>query len=305
MRISQIPVDQAHWHELRSKNINSTEVAALFGLSPYLTEFELWHRKKEGVIESGELAGRPLWGTRLQDAIAKGLAEDHEWMIRRMNEYIYDPELRMGSSFDFEIFDARDGFQGLLEIKNVDSLAFKNGWIADDRGIEAPSYIEIQLQHQLEVSKKSYGYIGALVGGNQPATILRKRNDDVVYKITEKVAAFWKSIDENNPPSPDFSRDSQFIAKLYGYAEAGAVLDATNSEQVTMLASMYRQISESIKDLEAKKAEAKAEMLALIGDASKTIGNGFTISSGMVKESVVQEHVRAARRDFRINWRSK
>ena len=41
--------DEKTWLELRRRNINLSEVAALFGMSPYLTEYELWN------IKAGEL----------------------------------------------------------------------------------------------------------------------------------------------------------------------------------------------------------------------------------------------------------
>ena len=38
------------WLQQRAKDVTSTEVSALFGLSPYMTEFELWHRKANAEI---------------------------------------------------------------------------------------------------------------------------------------------------------------------------------------------------------------------------------------------------------------
>ena len=40
---------EQEWLDLRKKDITSTDVAALFNLSPYKTEFELYHEKLSGV----------------------------------------------------------------------------------------------------------------------------------------------------------------------------------------------------------------------------------------------------------------
>jgi predicted phage-related endonuclease len=53
-RITTTPNDKNHWLELRSQNINSTESACLFGISPYITEFELYHRKQTKEIARAE-----------------------------------------------------------------------------------------------------------------------------------------------------------------------------------------------------------------------------------------------------------
>ena len=115
--------DKDHWLDLKSKDISSTEVAALFGLSPYLTKFELWHRKKTGSILSIEENERMKWGSRLEPAIAEGIGIDNGWDVAPFKNYMTIPELRLGSSFDYVI----GSNESLLEIKNVDNLIFKDG----------------------------------------------------------------------------------------------------------------------------------------------------------------------------------
>jgi predicted phage-related endonuclease len=97
------PENEAAWHALRCLDVTSTESAALFGMSPYATAFEIWHRKREATPLVIEAEGRMLWGQRLQDVIARGVAEDYGVKVRKMTGYQRIEEIRMGSSFDFEI----------------------------------------------------------------------------------------------------------------------------------------------------------------------------------------------------------
>lgn len=304
------PTDKNHWLECRTKDITSTEVAALFGLSPYITEFELWHRKKEGVVAKFEENERMKWGTALQDAIALEVAKEQRWTIRRMDEYMRDKELRAGSSFDFSIEEVIDAdpavvpdCSGLLEIKNVDSLAFRDGWIEDDAGnIEAPLHIEIQVQHQLMVSGRAYAYIGALVGGNKLVLIKREPNPKIFASITAKISAFWKSIASNIPPAANFERDAEFISKLYGYAETGKIVYC--GPEMTTMAREYKRLGDIAKDADTARKALKAQMLTAIGDAEKAEGEGFKISASMVSGGPVS-YVREGYRDFRITWKKE
>ena len=66
--------DKEHWLALRSVDVTSTEVSALFGANQYLTKYELWHRKKAGKVVKIEENNFMKWGTRLQDSIAAGIA---------------------------------------------------------------------------------------------------------------------------------------------------------------------------------------------------------------------------------------
>jgi putative phage-type endonuclease len=303
------PTDQKHWLELRIKDITSTEVSALFGLSPYCTKFELWHRKKRGDVVSIEENQRMRWGQLLQNSIAEGIAKDNNWKIRPMTEYIRDPLLRAGSSFDFEVTgttlpdeDEALNIRAILEIKNVDGLAFKNGWIVDGEYIEAPAHIELQLQHQMMISGHTIGYIGALVGGNDVKLIKRTLSEDIIRRIKNEIAEFWVSIENNQPPLPNFAADAGFISKLYGFAEPNKIYDATGNEALTAKLARHKELGEKIKELDTERDAIKAEVLITIGDSEKVVGDGFSISAGVVAAA---EYMckRAPYRMFKPTWK--
>lgn len=298
-----IPKSEAEWLEFRKQDITSTEVAALFNLSPYLSEFELWHRKKDGMDSGFEPNDRIKWGQRLQDSIAHGVAEDNGWKVRRMDEYLRVPDLRMGSSFDFSIESCTDDPRiGLLEIKNVDALIFRDQWAVDGDTLEAPSHIEIQVQHQLAVSGRAFAYLAALVGGNRVVLIKRTPDQAIITAIKSKVQAFWKSVDENTPPSPDFHRDAEFISKLYGYAEPGKVFDASSDSEIQTLMERYKALAGQVKTAEDEKDAIKAQILTRVGDAEKVEGSAWSISCGIIGECPVS-YVRKAYRNFKPSYR--
>lgn len=298
-----VPKDEAHWLSLRMQDITSTEIAALFGLSPYMTEFELWHRKKEKLDVVFEENERMKWGTRLQDAIAEGIAKDEGFSVRRMIEYIRIPSLRMGASFDFEIFGEplKPETDGLLEIKNVDGLVFKDGWETEEGKEEAPAHIELQVQYQLAVSGKAYAKIGALVGGNRVLLIHRKPETRIIEAIKARVKEFWRTIEANEPPKPDFTRDLETIARLAGYAEPGKVVEAT--PRINELAASYKEAGALEKAAKEKKDAAKAEMLTLIGDAEKVLCDIGTFSTGLIGPCEIPATTRKGYRMFKPSWK--
>jgi putative phage-type endonuclease len=295
------PKDKADWLEMRTKDITSTEVSALFGLSPYATEFELWNRKKDGAVPEFTETDRMKWGSRLESAIAHGIAEDNGWQIAPFKDYVRLPELKMGSSFDFLISPK----EALLEIKNVDALQFKEKWEIDDDNIEAPPHIEMQLQYQMLVSGVAEGYIAALIGGNQVKLIRREIDDDIAKAIQEKVFNFWESIRRGKAPDPDFKRDHEFITKLHRSSTAGKVLDADSDARILTIAQGYRYAAEQEAQAKEAKAACKAELLTIIGDAEKVLGDGFTISAGTVAPTRVEAYDRAGFRNFRVNFKKE
>jgi putative phage-type endonuclease len=295
---------EREWLQLRTKDITSTEAAALFGLSPYVTPFELWHRKKAGNIVELEPNERMKWGTRLQDSIALGIAEDQAWKVKRRLQYERLPDLRLGSSFDFTILGG-DAGDGLLEIKNVDPLALRDEWIVDGEEVEAPPHIEMQVQHQLLVSGLPYAYIGALVGGNRAVLIRREPAPSVIQSIVTRAEDFWKSLQNGQEPKPNFSRDSAFIAKLYQQVKPGRVVNLEADAELAELASAYKMHGAARDEAEKAREEVKARILMKIGDAEKALGKDFSISAGTVKATRVEAFERAAYRGVRVNFKKK
>lgn len=300
IRETYIPEDHDAWKALRALDLTSTESAALFGVSPYSTKFELFHRKREKQVVELQSNDRMLWGQRLETVIAQGIAEDQGWKIRKMSEYVRMPGLRLGASFDFSVED----LNAHLEVKSVDSLAFKEGWLAEGDDIEAPPHIEIQVQHQMLVSGREQAFIGALVGGNRVVLLERKANPAVQNAIKAQAALFWAQVDKGEAPAPDFTRDSDFICNLYQSTTAGKVIDATEDKTLCSLLDEYRETSEAAKALSLKKDELKARILMAVGDAEKAIGPRFTLSLGLVKGGPVS-YTREQYRMFKPYWKKE
>ena len=279
------PSDQAHWLQLRTQDVTSTESAALFGMSPYVTHFDLWHRKRSGQVPEFKANERMKWGSRLEAAIAAGIAEEMGWTIEPLKTYWRDPDLRIGSSFDFVITNLPEG-PAHLEIKNVDYLAFRGGWLEhDDGSIEAPEHIEMQVQHQMSVSGFARSFIGAFVAGNRFEIIERQRDEDVIRAIRAKVAEFWRTVDAGQEPDPVMPQDAAALIRLNAYAEPGKILDASGDATIAKLLDDYRSAKALAKEHEEDAEIAKALLLEAIGDAEKVLLPGFSISAGMVADS--------------------
>lgn len=286
---------EADWLAHRVNDLTSTDIPALFGLSPYKTHFELWHEKKareRGAFVENE---RMKWGKRLEHTVAQGIADDQGWMIRPMKEYMRLPELRIGSSFDFRIVDGSNGGavhaeldgtdDSILEIKCVDWLAFRDGWTIDEGFIEAPTHIEIQVQHQLLVSGLRRAYIGVMVGGNDIRVIEREADDSVQRGILAAARAFWASIDANCPPDPVMPDDAEAVIRMHQFAEPGKLYDARNDATIASMLQQYHQLGQAEKQAEEDRKVIKAEILQKIGDAEKILIDGFSVSAGLVGPS--------------------
>ena len=275
--------DKQSWLENRLLDVTSTEVSALFNLNPYQTEFELYHQKKDKVVVNIDDNERMMWGRHLEDSIALGFAEKYKMKVEQFDVYMRDPETRMGSSFDYKIVSEKEPM--ILEIKNVDGLAYRKNWIEhDEYNIEPPEHIALQLQHQLEITGYNVGYIVALVGGNTMKVVRSERDPRIGKLLKGKVENFWERIKLGVPPDVDYTRDSQYIMKnLCNQADAGVTLEA--DEDMDKLIDDYNAINREYVSLGKQKDAVKAQILEKSQNASKIVSINGTLSCGMSKES--------------------
>lgn len=310
-------VDEHTWLTARAMDVTSTESPSLFGYGRE-TAFELSCRK-DGKTESRFKPNeRTEIGKEIEAAIAARAARQYGVLIKHKNEYMRIHSARMGSSFDYEVVGISDSViddnrlrqafgsmgPGLLEVKNVDRAVFNSEWSTGEDA-EAPAHIEIQLQHQLEVSEYNWGVIVAFVGGNHIEIILRLRDQAVGAAIRHKIGEFWHKLSRGEYPPITLPEDLGILKQLHGYAEPGKVFDAREDDAVNdwLRAYIAAQVEErSAKD---RKDTAQAKLLQLIGDAERVVAEGATISCGMIAPCEVPAYTRKGYRNWRVTQRKE
>lgn len=290
---------EEQWLAMRREDLTSTESSALFGVSPYNTEYQLYHVKRGEVDGSIEQNERMKWGNRLEAAIAEGIAEDYGLIVEPFKVYMRLAERRIGSSFDYKIVGITDTFDGedetyrdlfrqlgpgLLEIKNVDGFIFRKSWSEEDSEVEAPPHIEFQVQHQMLVSGLQWAVLAPLVNGNTPKPTYRVQSEKVHQGILSKAAAFWKRVDESNPPEPDFYRDGETIGRLL-LDDDDEEVDMSDNQYLAQLCQEEIEASIAKKEAEKEQKAKKAEIMTIIGHHRKVIVGGVNVNAKKVQGS--------------------
>jgi len=280
MKVSSIiPRDEAHWHELRAQHIGGSEVAALFGLSSFMTPFELWHIKK-GNIEAPSLDDndRVFWGNVLEPAIAKGIAELEGWKIRKVHRYLSSVDIPgMGASLDYQIINHPQG-TAPLEIKAVDFLEFRD-WPEENEVKAPPMKYALQVQSQIALLNSTWGTLGALVSGNRPERFFLDRHNGAIKKICGGIEDFWHSIKMGIEPSPDFNKDIAAIEQLYG-PDSDSFEDRTGDEELQGLCAAYIGARDDEKAAAKSKEAVRAQIITRIGTKARVKVDPFTIARG-------------------------
>lgn len=259
----------------RAQHVGAAEVAALFDCSPWLTHFELWHRKK-GTIATPDFAldERMKWGILLEPIILDEACARYGW------EPIETPERLsngngLGGHPDRFVRRIADGKIGCVEAKAVDWLQFKK-W-----GDEPPLNYLLQPQSYCGLGKVEWCAIVALVGGNQLEKHEELFRPGLYVEIERRVAAFWDSVRAGKPPKPDYTRDKDTLSELY--ADAGDTLIDLKGDNLAAIAAAEYQIGAAEEKAgKARKEAAQAELIDKLGEHGVALIDGFTVRATRV-----------------------
>jgi predicted phage-related endonuclease len=276
--------DEAAWLDKRKGYVTSTEVAALYGLSPWRTAFELYHIKR-GAIPEPELEGNFLkFGKILEEPICDMIRIDNpSWAIEAYPVFAFDDEDRIGSSFDRVV--TIDGKPYLLEIKSISHSEYKNKFVEHTpEDIEASPQYEIQLQTELEVDDRFGAAIMAIfiLDTRQLRYIIRERDREMGAELRKAVRQFW---DLTKPPEPEWARDKSLIAKLCLGVDQNNIIDATENVEITELAAQYKAEKQLEKQSKENADTAYAKLLYAMGEARYAWTKYHKITRSSVKGS--------------------
>jgi predicted phage-related endonuclease len=270
----------------RAQHVGASEASALFGCNPWLTEYELWHRKA-GNIATPEFnalrhdgtpeSERIYWGVRLEAAIIEAAKE-------RFGYTDYppaDPPLTNGKGLgghpDRRVI-CPDRGRGIIETKMVDWLEFKK-W-----GAEPPTHYLVQANGYAGLDGVAWFDILVLVGGNKLERFKYEFRPKLYAETERRVEAFWRSIRENRPPKPDFTRDGDVIAELYTPG-TDAVVDLRGDNLAMSAALEWLQADAETKRWADLREAARAELMDKLGEAGVGLLDGITIKAPTVAAS--------------------
>lgn len=182
------------WMEERRLGVGASEIAVLFGLSPWQNLQELWSEKVNGCsYEPGSELFH--WGHTMEPVIAAEFARrenvevDHPPTAIMVGE---KPHYR--ASLDRVVIE--DGVPvAALELKNLNESRHAE-YRADGPSI---GYL-LQVQYQMMVAELEYGYLAVLFGGQRFGAWRILASPSIQREIRRRVDLFWTYVESKTPP---------------------------------------------------------------------------------------------------------
>ena len=270
-------MDRDRWLECRMHGpkgdieyaVGGSDVATIFGISPWTTPLELW-RIKKGLMKPSTSTNEDQkeMGQLLEPIVA-------HWYGKKTGfKVIDDTNMYQHADHDYALvnidyrFEEPSGQPGILECKTT---TYHKAYDWEDGAL--PIYYEFQLRYILAVMDEQFGDFACLWGNNpndDMATLRLERDQFKEDLIFERLEQWIWSLRNDKPPTmadvnPELAMRS--LARIYGASIAGKPTIAFSSKQehalrrIALLQAENSQHNDIIKRNE-KEIEAHSVRIA-------------------------------------------
>ena len=261
----------------RSTYIGSSDAAAIIGVSPWKSAFQLYQEKIGEYQEEITPFKQKIFnrGKKFEPLILEMLLEElddrgHDVEVITRNERLRDPEFDFLAS-ESDMVLRIDGEIISAEAKSVNGFAAKL-W-GEPETDDFPIYYQCQTMHDLMVKRRNKCVVAALIGTDDMRIHWIERDEEIIQAIRAKEIEFWERIQNRQAPEPVTADD---INRLYRH-DCGQVLEVDRE-----LLDLVAQASTTKNDLKAVEAHLEAlitQIKARMGDAALLTYNGQKLAT--------------------------
>lgn len=262
------------WLELRRQGLGASDMAAVMGVSPYKTPYQLW-AEKTGATPPQKVGAAANRGVILEDAVGQYYEQERGVKLRKSNGIVrLRKHPRIMASLDRTIVGEP---KGLVELKTSSSPRWSM-W-------PVPPEVVIQTHVQMGITGAEWCDVVALLGG-LVFKIERVQFDPVLWAEIQRAALlFLDAVDSKTPPQLEALDAQAFaIATPQGSQE---FVEATSD-----LERVYAQLRETNTELhfiEQKKGSLEIIIKEAIGEKAGLAGNGWTVYWKQARPSEVTD----------------
>lgn len=235
----------------RSQGVGGSEVAAILGIDPFKTAYDVWNSKVNGVRTDETYIMKR--GTFMEEFIAREFANAFNAVVWKPSSVLTHPTISFLYASIDRFYKLNDGNNttGVLECKDTTKLISE----------PIPAHY-IQVQWYMMISKLQNGYLAY----NTPfeAKYFEIKSDaNFQQMLITKVVDFWNNFVMTKTPPPAHNLDD--VKAIYKEVADGKIVVA--NDNVKDLLIKILQLKNSIKQKEVQIEEHERQLFEFFGDA--------------------------------------
>lgn len=242
------------WLRERKRGIGGSDAAAICGLSPWKSPYQVWTEKRGENAGLQEDSEPMFWGRTLEPVIRQRYSDVTGNTVVVPTDIIRHPEI------DF-MLASLDGIANNERVLEVKTARMPMEW-GEPGTNEIPDIYMLQVQHYLAVTKLSLADVAVLIGGSDFRIYEVPEDLELQGLLIEKETAFWKMVQDGTPPDVTTFND---IKKRFGAASKAIQVQATPD----IISAVIRL--KELKKMAKEEEELKARIMAHMADGDTLI----------------------------------
>lgn len=281
----------------RSTYLGGADVAAVLGLSPWMSPFMLYQKKIGAFVEEVTPAKQKIFdrGHRWEPIVVEMLVDElrergHDVEIIARNQRYQDPEFPfLAAEIDLELLV--DGEEVNGEAKTVNPFAVK-AW-GDEDSDEIPIYYAAQVMHGLMIKPRRRTVIAALTGfDDKPRVHWIERDEETIAGIRAREVEFWQRVQTRNAPDPTDPVDVKWLYQRDG----GTAIEA--DDDLVLLCQQLKDLKADAKNMDGQIELIATRIKAQMGTAATLLYQGKPIATWKNNKDSVTTDWKAAYLDL-------
>lgn len=256
-------VANAQRQSLSRHGIGASEIAAITGMNPYASPWDVW-LKKTGQAPDQEETDPMEWGIRLEPAIRQKYVDDTRSVVMVPPRSEFHPNMPWARA-------TPDGFvlssdmklrTHLLQCKNVGQ------WVARDWESGPPVYVQLQEQWEMHVTGLNRADVAVLVGGNDFRIYTVHRDDRTIGDLVTIAEDFWRKCETRAAPKVD---DSDACQRHFEKRLKREAIEVVADEETEALFAEWREVKARQKTDDKREKAIRNLVREQMADAGATI----------------------------------
>lgn len=244
--------------QARSRGVGGSDAAAILGLSPWKTAFEVWQEKlglSKGKPDNPAMA----YGRLIEPVIRQWYSDETGRVVTVPNAPIFHPKYPY-------ILGSLDGIadgERVLEIKTSRS---SDGW-GEPGTDQIPVYYQTQVQQYMMVTGFDVADVAVSVMGSIPVLYEVGSDMELQEMMIEAISEFWDLVQKQIPP--ELVTYNDMIARFGKKAVTKPVTASSEAENALL---RIKEISGLVRELEEEEEALKAILMGSMGDFDTLVG---------------------------------
>ena len=254
--------------------IGGSDAAAILGVSPWQTRYQLWAKKTGLIADQVDTDKEKIFarGKRLEPVILQMFEDESGLHVEHRNRRFSDSEYPFLAA---EI----DGETGNENIDAKSAQPFARGLWGEAGSDEIPIYYAAQFMHGLMVTGRDVCHVAAMIGLDDFRIFKVQRDDDLISFMREKEIEFWGMVQNQTPPEIETAEDA-----LLAWPQSQGVAVAVSDEVAAQVANL-KAVKAAIKDLEKREEALKGFILPHFGEAERMECGGHLLATWKAQDA--------------------